>query len=330
MTSRRNLLAGSAAGLFWTSFGATRGVLAQTFSKASRIVVGFSPGGAPDVVARLLAERLKDTYAPTVFVDNKPGAGGRIAVEAVKKSEGDGATMLVTPNPMITIYPHVYRNLAYDPLRDLKPVTSLCSYPLVLTVGPGVPTQVKTLRDLVQWAKVTPGGASFGTPAAGSTLHFIGLVLGRAAGIELTHVPYKGGAEVMQDLLGGRIPLAITPAAPVVPHIRAGKVRALATTSIARSSVLPDVPSFKESGYPGLEMNDWIGLFVPSTVPAETIDRLNGAARVALQSDRAKETFASLMMEPGGESPADCANRVKAEYVMWGPIVKASGFVVSD
>jgi tripartite-type tricarboxylate transporter receptor subunit TctC len=234
MTSRRHLLAGSAAGLFCASFGATRQALAQVVGKVSRVVVGFSPGGAPDVVARLLAEQLKANYAPTLFVDNKPGAGGRIAVEAVKKSEGDGATMLVTPNPMLTIYPHVYKHLAYDPLRDLAPVTSLCSYPLVLTVGPGVPAQVNTLHDLVQWAKATPGGISFGTPAAGSTLHFIGLMLSRAAGIELTHVPYRGGAEIMQDLLGGRIPLAITPPAPVVPHIRAGKWGGLAPTSHER------------------------------------------------------------------------------------------------
>jgi len=330
MTSRRRILLASAAALLSAGDPGARRAVAQVVGRQSRIVVGFPPGGAPDVVARLTADALRGSYAPTVIVENKPGAGGRIAAEAVKNGDADGSVMLVTPNPIITIYPHVYRKLSYDPLHDLTLVTSLCSFPLVLTAGPALPASVKSLADLVPWARAHPGSASFGTPAAGSTLHFIGVVFANAAGIELVHVPYKGGPEVVNDLIGGRIPLAVTPPAPVVPHIQAGKLRALATTSVQWSSVLPDVPTFRESGYPQLDMKDWIGLFVPAKTPADTIARLNAIVRGALNKADVKAAFATLMMEAGGESPKDAARMVEAEYEMWRPIVKASGFVAVD
>jgi tripartite-type tricarboxylate transporter receptor subunit TctC len=330
MITRRRFVASSAA-LPCAGLGIPLRADGQGVGRASRIVVGFPPGGAPDVVARLMADALRGgSYAPTVIVENKPGAGGRIAAEVVKNSDADGSTVLVTPNPIITIYPHVYRKLAYDPLRELAPVTSLCSFPLVLSAGPALPTDVKSLPDLVSWAKAHPGSASFGTPAAGSTLHFIGVVFASAAGIPLEHVPYKGGPEVVNDLLGGRIALAVTPPAPVVPHIRSGRLRALATTSRERSALLPDVPTFRESGYPQLDMKDWIGAFVPARTPPDTIDRLNALLRAASQSPAVREAYASLMMEPGGESPRESARMVEAEYEMWRPIVKASGFVASD
>jgi tripartite-type tricarboxylate transporter receptor subunit TctC len=330
MPSRRHLLTGSAASVFCAALGAAGRVRAQSATKPCRIVVGFPPGSAPDVVARLMADGLSGAYAPTVIVENKSGAGGRIAAEAVKKGDPDGSTMLVTPNPIITIYPHVYGTLSYDPLHDLTPVTSLCSYPLVLSAGPALPSNVKTLADLVAWCRANPAGASFGTPAAGSTLHFIGLVFASAAHIELQHVPYRGGPEVVADLLGGRIPLAVTPATPVVPHIRAGRLRALAVTSAERSPVLPDVPTFKEAGYPQLAIKDWIGVFVPANTPAETVERLNAALRAALKSSEVRQAYATLMMDSSSESPGDAARMVQAEYEMWRPIVKASGFTAAD
>jgi tripartite-type tricarboxylate transporter receptor subunit TctC len=329
MVSRRQLLEQSAAA-FCAAAGIAPVARAAIIAKAGRVIVGFPPGGAPDMVARLVADALKSSYAQTVIVENKPGAGGRIAAESVKSADADGSTMLVTPNPIITIYPHVYRKLAYDPLHDFVPVTSLCSYPLVLSAGPGLPPSVKSLADIVPWAKANPNSASFGTPAAGSTLHFIGLVLASAAGITLEHVPYRGPSDLVSDLVGGRIPLAVTPPAPVVPHIRAGRLRALAISSAARSSILPDVPTFKESGYPQLAVNDWIGLFVPAKTPADTVERLNGIVREALTSREVKDAYATLMMEPSSESAHDAARMVEAEYQMWRPIVKASGFVAAD
>ena len=274
MSSRRRFLAASAASVLGAGLCAVRPAGAQPTTKPSRIVVGFPPGGAPDLVARLMADALRGPWSQVVIVENKPGAGGRIAVEAVKNGEPDGSTMLVTPNPIITIYPHVYRKLSYDPLHDLAPVTSLCSFPLVLSAGPGLPASVRSLADVVAWAKAHPGAASFGTPAAGSTLHFIGVMFAGAAGIELPHVPYRGGPEVVNDLVGGRIPLAVTPPAPVVPHIRAGRLRALAITSVERSPLLPDVPTFAEAGlpYPGF---GWWGLAAPKGTPAPIVAKLN-------------------------------------------------------
>jgi len=330
MPSRRHLIAGSAATVFCAALGVADPSRAQSSTKPCRIVVGFPPGSAPDVVARLMADGLRGTYAQTVIVETKSGAGGRIAAEAVKTGDPDGSTILITPNPIITIYPHVYRKLSYDPLRDLTPVTSLCSYPLVLSAGPGLPLNVKTLADLVAWCRANPGGVSFGTPAAGSTLHFIGVAFAAASHIDLQHVPYRGGAEVVADLAGGRIPLAVTTATPVVPLIRAGRLRALATTSTDRSSVLPDVPTFKEAGYPQLAIKDWIGAFVPAKTPVETVERLNFALRAALKSSEASESYATLMINPSSESPGDAARMVQAEFDMWRPIVKASGFTATD
>jgi tripartite-type tricarboxylate transporter receptor subunit TctC len=327
MHSRRYFLAGSAAGFVLGGAGMTRHLFAQLIGKATRIVVGFPPGGFVDVVARHLSERMRGTYAPTVIVDNKPGAGGRIAVEAVKNSDGDGSTILVTPNPMITIYPHLYGKLAYDPLHDLMAVTTLCTFPLVLVVGPGMPANVKTIGELVPWAKANPKKASYGTSAAGSTQHFIGFLFARAAGIELTHVGYKGGGPAIQDLLGGQIPIIIGTPGNVIPHLQAGKLRALATTGAQRSSIFPNIPTFKESGYPEIDMKDWLGLFVPSKTPPETVAKLNTVVREVLKSSEIVEAFAKLMVEPRGESPAECARLVQAEYKLWGPIVKASGFV---
>jgi tripartite-type tricarboxylate transporter receptor subunit TctC len=330
MPSRRHLLAATATTVCCVAICTVGPARAQRLVKPSRIVVGFPPGGAPDVVARLTADGLRGPYAPSVIVENKPGAGGRIAVEAVKFGETDGSAMLVTPNPIITIYPHVYRKLSYDPLHDLTPVTSLCSYSLVLSAGPGLPASVKSLADLVGWCKAHPASASFGTPAAGSTLHFIGVVFASAAGVELQHVPYRGGAEVVTDLVGGRIPLAITPPAPVVPHIRAGRLRALATTGAERSPVLPEVATFKEAGYPQLAIKDWIGLFVPAKTPSDKVELLNGLARAALKSREVTDAYATLMMESSSESPRESSLMVEAEYEMWRPIVKASGFTVVE
>ena len=231
---------------------------------------------------------------------------------------------------MITLYPHVYRKLAYDPLRDLVAVTTLCTFPLLLVAGPGVPVEVKTLGDLVGWAKANPRQASYGTSAAGSTQHFIGVMFARAAGVELTHVAYRGGALAMQDLLGGQIPLTIGTPPTVIPHLRAGRIRTLATTGTQRSALFPDVPTFKESGYPEIDMKDWMGVFVPYRTPTETVAKLNIAVREAFKSKEMAETFARLMLEPGGESPAECASLVAGEYDRWGPIVKASGFMGDD
>lgn len=330
MPSRREFIRSAAASALCAATSAAHTAFAQGVAKPARLVVGFPPGGIPDVVARHLAERMRGTYAPAIIVENKPGAGGRIGVEAIKNAEPDGSTILVTPNPMITVYPHVFPKLSYDPMRDLLPVTTLGSFPLLLAAGPGLPAEITSIDALVQWAKKHPDQASFGSSAAGSTQHFLGSMFAQAAGIKLTHVGYKGGTVAVQNLLGGQLPIAVVTPVTTIAHIRAGRLRVLASSGPKRSSLLPDVPTFHEAGYTDLVVEDWLGMFVPARTPREIIAKLNGVVREALKSSETREAFAKLMIEPGGESPEECSKLVAAELKKWGPIVKASGFVGDD
>jgi tripartite-type tricarboxylate transporter receptor subunit TctC len=328
MPTRREFVLGSAASLLCAV--SARDACAQIVAKPARLVVGFPPGGIPDVVARHMAERMRGAYASAIIIENKPGAGGRIGIEAFKSAEADGSALLVTPNPMITLYPHVFRKLAYDPFRDLAPVTTLGSFPLLLVAGPGLPAEINSIGALVQWARKHPDQASYGSSAAGSTQHMIGVMFAQAADLKLTHVAYKGGSTAVQNLLGGQLPIAIATPATTIAHIRAGKLRALATSGPQRSALLPNVPTFKEAGYADIVIEDWLGMFVPARTPREIIGRLNGVVRHALKSTETREAFAKLVIEPGGESPEECATLIQAEHHMWGPIVKASGFVGDD
>jgi tripartite-type tricarboxylate transporter receptor subunit TctC len=277
-------------------------------------------------MARFLAEKMRGTYAPVVIVDNKAGAGGQIAAALVKNSEGDGSTMLLTPSPAISIYPHIYPKLAYDPMRDLTPVTTVSTFPHLLSAGPGTPAEIKTLPDLVGWARANPQKASYGTAGAGSVPHFLGVVLAREAGIELTHVPYKGDAPAIQDLLGGQIPLVIGTLGSALPHVQAGKLRALATTGPERTPLLPDALTVREAGFPAIEMRDWFGVFLPASTPANLVQSAYVSIRDALQTQEVRDGLAKLAFTPGGEPPAEFAALVRADYERWGPVVHESGF----
>jgi tripartite-type tricarboxylate transporter receptor subunit TctC len=324
MFSRRELLLGSAA------LAATAGVVpsapAAVIGGTSSIVIGYPPGGATDTVARFLSEAMRGSYASTIIIDNRPGANGQIAATRLKDAPGDGTIMLISPSPAIVISPHIYPTLTYDPLRDFKPVTLVSTFPHLIAVGSAVPAEVKTIGDLVQWLKTNPQKASYGTPGNGSAPHFLGVEFGRAAGLALTHVAYKGDAPALQDLLGGQIPMIIAPLGSVLPHIQAGKVRGLATTGPVRTALLPEVPTVREAGFAALELMDWFGLFLPAAAPADLVDKLHASVRDALQNTHVREGLAKLAYEPGGELPKAYADRVRADYERWGPVVKLSGF----
>lgn len=326
MQTRRTLLLTGAASLLCLGAAPFKTVQAQAIERPARVIVGFPPGGSADVIARHLADWLRGRYASSVVVDNKPGAGGRLGVEAAKNGPADGSTILVTPNPMITIYPHLYKQLSYDPLRDLAPVTTLGRFPLLLVAGPAMPAEVKSAADLVGWVKANPGKASFGSSAPGSTQHFLGAMFAKAARIELEHVGYKGGGQAIQNLLGGQLPLLVGTPGNVMSHIKSGKLRAIASSGMQRSLQLPDVLTFKEAGYAELDVQDWFGVFVPAGTPREIVARLNQTTRDMLSTSETRQAFAKLMIDPGGESPQECEQLVTAEHRMWGPIVKNSGF----
>src|SRR5881394_3702031 len=285
MISRRAVLLG-AGGLV---LGARAS--AQTTRKTLRIIVPFPAGGGTDVLARIVAEKLKDNYAPAVIVENRVGASGRTGVEAVKNADPDGTTLLFTPDFLMTVYPHSFKKLSYDPLKDFVPIALIARSGLALAAGPALPAEVKTVRDYVAWAKASPKNAFYATTSAGGTPHFVGVMLTRDSGVALTPVHYKGGAPALQDLLGGQVPVSVNPVGEVLPYARSGKVRILATTGKQRSKFLPEVPTLAESGFPQIVVERWLGFFAPAKTPPETVNRLAAAIAEAVKAPDTVQSF---------------------------------------
>ena len=328
MLNRRHLI--TAGALAAASAFAPLAQAQTTLAKPARILVGFPAGGAADAVARLLAQQLTGTYAPTVIVDNKPGAGGRIAAQTFKTADADGTQMLVTPASILTIYPHAYKKLGYDSLADFTPVGSAAKVSFAFSVSSAVPASVKTMADYVTWAKANPKEANFGSPAAGATPHFVGVMLGRAAGLELNHIPYKGGAPLVSDLLGGQVQAGVTVLPEVLPHQQAGKLRILAVSGAKRSPYLPGVPTLAESGFKDVAADEYFAVFVPSKTPVDVVAKLNAAVNQALKAKPLIAAMEKLSFDVEGQSQAEFAQIVKSELAKWGPVVKASGFSSED
>lgn len=303
---------------------------AQSNGSPLRIVVGFPPGGSSDVVARQLAEALRTRLNRVVLVENKSGAAGRIAVEFVKSAPADGSVILLAPNPLITQYPSVYKKLSYDAMRDLAPLAKVASYPLFITVGPAVPDSVRNIREYLDWAKSGPKRDFFASPATGSTPHFVGVMLGRAAGTDFTHVPYKGDAPAIQDLLGAQIPMSINVPAAQLPHIAAGKLRALATTGSQRSPDLPGTPTIAEQGLSSLQTDDWFGVFAPAAMPAASAQQLQVALREALEEPVLREGFRKLGVQPAFVGGQEFARHIREETTAFAALVKTVGFVPEE
>ena len=298
--------------------------------KTVKVVVGFPAGGASDAVARLLADQLRGSYAPTVLVDNKPGGAGRLGVQAVKSGPADGSQILVTPLSVLTIYPHSYKKPGFDTLADFAPVGSVARVPFALSVSSAVPANVKTVGDYLSWAKANPKDASYGSAAAGAAPHFVGAMLSRATGVPLSHVPFKGGAPLVTDLLGGQIQSGMNVLTDVVQHAQGGKLRVLGVSSAKRSRFLPNVPTFAESGVSGMVAEDYFAVFVPAKTPPEVVAKLNAAIRTALKAKPMIDGLEKLSFELGGESVAEFTQIVASELDRWGPVVKASGFSSED
>jgi tripartite-type tricarboxylate transporter receptor subunit TctC len=329
MPTRRHLLAASAAGLVASTAGLIPRVLAQAIKKPVHVIVGFPAGGGTDMIARILADRLRGPYASTMLVENKPGAAARLAVEYVKNAEPDGSVMLFTPDFPLTVYPHSFRSLNYDPLRDFIAVSPAAKSMLTYNIGPAVPDSVKNLADFAQWCKANPGKASYGTTSAGGTPHFVGMMLANEAGVPMTAVHYRGGAPALQDLLGGHVPASINPVSESLPFARSGALRTLAVTGAQRSSFLPDVPTMTEAGY-RIVVDSWLGVFVPAKTPADIVNALSAAIAEAVKSAPMAESLAKIGNDPAFQTPAEFAAVVKADVARWAPVVKASGFVAED
>jgi len=326
MLTRRTIVAGCGIAALAPLMPAAH---AQVVKKPVHIIVGFPAGGGTDVIARILAERLRVPFASSVIVENKPGGAARVSVDYVKNAEPDGSVMLFTPDFPITLYPHSFRSLSYDPLRDLSPVAPAARSMLTYIVGPAVPAGVRSLADFVQWCRAHPESATYATTAAGGTPHFVGVMLASAAGIKMTPVHYRGGAPALQDLLGGHVPAGVNPISETLSQARSGTLRILAVTGARRSPFLPDVPTMREQGY-DVVAEAWLGAFVPAATPAATVRTLGAAINDAVRSPDMAESLARFGNEPAFQTPEEFAATVRADIARWGPVVKASGFVAED
>lgn len=292
--------------------------------KTLRVMVGFPPGGSIDVVARVLAEKMKDELKANVVVENRAGAGGRLAADLLKSAPADGSVVMITPVVVPVLAPLVFSKLNYNPVTDFAPVGHVCNFNFALSIPASLPA--KTVAEFVAWLKANPQRANFGSPAAGSLPHFFGEILSREARADMVHVPFAGGAALMTALVGGQVSAGIDVVLEALEAHRAGKVRILATSGERRSAVLPDVPTFKESGYPGIVASGWFAMYAPARTPAASIDAINRALNKALAHPEVLDRFGRLALEAGGGSPADLRALEQASTARWAPVVKATGF----
>ncbi|HSV82676.1 MAG TPA: tripartite tricarboxylate transporter substrate-binding protein [Ramlibacter sp.] len=325
MLDRRKALIATAASLGAAVTGTAWAAPATT----TRLLVGFPPGGTMDVLSRVVAQRLTSESAP-VIVENKPGAGGRLAVVEVRNAAADGRSILMTADPILVIYPHVFKRIAYNTLTDITPVAPLASEPCGLAVGPMVPDSVRTLADFLAWCKRNPKDASYATAAAGTTMHFLGAVLARAAGTNLTHIPHRGGAAAVQDVMGGQIASTMTSLGQALPFLAGGKLRMLAISSENRSARLPNVPTFVELGYRDVKALVYYGAYVRSGTAPAMVQELHARFTEVGRSPEMHAALDKLGLDGFQLDPAAFAARIRADHERWGPIIKATGYSVDD
>lgn len=294
------------------------------------IVVGLAAGGATDAAARRLAEGIRGNYAKTVVVENRTGAGARLAIQHVKAAAPNGSTLLLTPASMMEIYPHTYKDLAYDPVKDLVSVALVSTSEFGYGVGSAVPESVKTMADYQAWIKTSEAAATFGHGATGSGPHFLGELLGRLSGVKMTQTGYRGSQPALLDLLGGHIPAVAAPLGEFLPHMKSGKIRMLAVTGNARSRFLPDAPTFKELGIALSDMTEWVGVFAPAGTPDKLVQQANAAIKAALTNTELVNAYGQMGMEAIWSSSADLAARLNSDLQRWRGVVKQIGFTAQS
>ena len=290
-------------------------------SKPVRVVVPYPAGGGVDFVARTVSQRLSEELGQSFVVENRAGASGSVGADAVAKSAADGYTMLIASPAEVVVGPVSGQKVPYDVARDLAPVTLIGETPLVIAAHPGFPP--KSLADAIALAKREPGKYSYGSPGTGSTMHFAGESLNALGGVDFLHVPYKGAAPAVNDLLGGQVPIGIVGMPPVVPHAKSGKLRVLAVTSDKRSSAMPDVPAVAElPGFAGYRFTNWMGVFVPAKTPSAVVDRLSQTIARVVREPAVRERLLAQGVEPIGNAPAEFAAFMKAEASRYGGIAR--------
>lgn len=302
---------------------AAPGATAQAFpAKPVKILVGFAPGGAMDIVARTVAQKMSPAIGQPVLVENKPGAASNIAIRQLIDSPADGYTIMLVANGL-TANPLLYKDQPFDPSADVVPITLVARLPVVVAVNAA--SEISSVKKLIEVSKARPGSVNYGSPGSGSTPHLAVEAFARAAGIGLTHVPYKGGAPAITDVLGGQLPMVAVNAVEVLPHVKAGRLRVLATLSAERVSTLPDAPTIAESGFPGFEASVWHAFIAPSATPPAIVEKLREAIHRALAAPDVKERLAGLgaVVSPG--TPQELAELVRTEHERYGKLIREGG-----
>jgi tripartite-type tricarboxylate transporter receptor subunit TctC len=304
--------------------------LAQTNypDKPIRILVGFVPGGPADIIARVVGDKLTETWGKPVVIENVTGAGGNMATDRVAKAEPDGYTLLLGTTGPFIIHQSLYAKLPFDPVKDFAPITQLCFTPNILVVHNEVPA--KSPKELAALARAQPGTLTFGSAGVGTTQHLAGELFKSLAGVDIQHVPYRGIAAVMPDLLGGRLTMVFANTSAALPLAREGKVRALAVTSLKRAAAMPDLPTMDESGYPGFDATAWFALLAPTGTPEPIVAKLHREAVRILALPDVRKKFDELGMVPIGNSPAEFAAAMKSEIPQWAKLIKNAGLKVSE
>ena len=303
---------------------ATGAAPAQTYpNKPIRLIVPAAPGGITDISARITADYVGRALNERVVVENKAGAGGNLGVDMVAKSPPDGYTLVMVNVGNITNNPWLYKDMPFDAMNDVAAVAMVGDAPHAVSTHIGVPA--KNLQELIAYAKANPGKLNFASSGSGTSIHLSGELFKVMAGVEMTHVPYKGSSPALQDLIGGRVQLMFDNLPPSLPQIKAGKLRALAVTSATRAPALPDVPTIAESGLPGFEASSWFGILVPAGTPPAIIAKINGEVVKWLASPEGKEKLAAIGANAAGGTPEDFARHIQAETAKWAKVVKASG-----
>jgi tripartite-type tricarboxylate transporter receptor subunit TctC len=325
--SRRQFTQSAAAIATLASLGISSRAFAQAQPIESlKIICGFAAGGTADATSRRVASKLSPGYAKTATVENRTGAGGQIAVQAIKGQPADGSMMVLTPMSILGIYPHTYKKLPYDPVADFQPISVGAVFEYALAVGPAVPANVTTLEQFTAWCKANPDKANYGSPAAGSQPHFVAALYGRAAGIDYKHVPYRGTQPAVVDLLGGQIASVSGPVGDFLQHLPTGRIRILATSGKARNRFVPNVPTYAEQGFRDFDFSEWFGFFTVAGTSAPIVQRLSGAVREALASKDVADGLATFGLEARGTTPEQLAAMLKADTDKWAPLVKQIGF----
>ncbi len=292
-------------------------------SRTVAIVNPFTAGGPIDLIARAVGQKLNEAWGQPVIIDTRAGAAGNIGIEFVAKAPADGYTLLVLPTGNAVVNPHLFPKLPYDTFRDFAPVTLLATVENVLVVHPGV--NAKSVLELVALAKANPGKLSFSSPGVGSQAHIAGEMLKSMAGVDMLHVPYKGMAPAMNDLLGGQVSFMILSMSSALKNVQAGKLRALGVASRARSPAAPELPTVAEQGFPGFEAVSWYALVAPAGTPVDVIERIAAESARALRAPDVRERLRALGADPVGNSPAELAAMLKREFAFWGDYIRKQG-----